>query len=115
MADPEPIAGRGEGQAEVGLAVVGKDPLDRDPVGLEEVPSPLEEGRRARRRLVAELLGIGQPGMVANRDVDLPPLRSGLSTDPGGCGRNRDRPTGLDAVGQETPTSGRETGVRMRH
>ena len=67
---PKLVAGRGEVAAPVAAAVVGQDPLDRDPVARVEAPGALEEGGRRRRRLVGQLLGVGQPAVVVDREVD---------------------------------------------
>jgi hypothetical protein len=69
VAEPELVAGRREGGAPVAAAVVGQDPLDRDPVAGVEGPGPPQEGSRRGRGLVGQLLRVGEPAVVVDRDV----------------------------------------------
>ena len=69
VADAQLVAGRGELAAPVAAAVVGEDPLDRDPVARVEAPGSPEEGRRGLRALIGQLLHVGQPRVVVDRDV----------------------------------------------
>jgi hypothetical protein len=73
VADPQLVAGRGELAAPVAAAVVGEDPLDRDLVPRVEAPRPAEEAGRRLRRLVGQLLDVGEPAVVVDRDVDAVP------------------------------------------
>lgn len=70
MPDPELVAGEGEVTAPIAAAVVGQDPLDRDPVRGVEAPGPLEEPGRRDRRLIPELLRVGEPAVIVDREMD---------------------------------------------
>src|SRR5450759_2240991 len=76
MTDAELVAGRREVVTSIAATVVGQDPLDRDPVARIEVPGPLEEARRGRRRFVGEFLCVGQPAVVVDREVDPVPAQA---------------------------------------
>ena len=76
MTDAELVAGRREVVTSIAAAVVGQDPLDRDPVARIEVPGPLEEARRDCRRFVGEFLCVGQPAVVVDREVDPVPAQA---------------------------------------
>jgi len=70
VTEPELIAREREVTAPVAASVVGEDPLDRDPVAGIEAPGPAEEVGRRHWALVGQLLGIGEPAMVVDREVD---------------------------------------------
>jgi hypothetical protein len=64
------VTGGREVTAPVPPTVVGEDPLDGDPVAGVEAPGTAQEARRRAGRLVGQLLGIGEPAVVIDRDVD---------------------------------------------
>jgi hypothetical protein len=68
--DAERPAGNGVDGRDVGGAVVGEDPLDRDPVAGEEADRSAQEDEGGRRPLVAQDLGVGEAGGVVDADVD---------------------------------------------
>jgi len=55
----------------VGGSVIGHDALDGDAMGSQERPSAQQEPRAGQGALVAEHLGVGQPGVVVNGRVDV--------------------------------------------
>jgi hypothetical protein len=76
MTDAELVAGRREVVTSIAATVVGQDPLDGDPVARIEVPGSLEEARRGRRCFIGELLGVGEPAVVVDREVDPVPAQA---------------------------------------
>jgi len=83
--DAELVARDGKRVAPVAAAVVGQDPLDRDPVRGVERPGAVQERGRGGRRLVGQLLGVGEPRVVVDRhvhpvpaDAPKPVLEAGL-------------------------------------
>ena len=77
--DAELAAGDGVHDRTVGGAVVGDDSLDRDSVPAVEGDRAAQEGDGRRGRLVGEYLGIGEPAVVVDRDVDVLPTDTALS------------------------------------
>ena len=55
----------------VGAAVVGQDPLDGDPVGVESLNSPHQHGRGCHGGFVVVDLGVGNAGVVVDHGVDV--------------------------------------------
>lgn len=54
----------------VGGTVVAQHPLDRDPVRDEERNRPAQEADGGLAALVGKDLGVGEAGVVVDRDVD---------------------------------------------
>jgi hypothetical protein len=75
-ADGQLGAGRPEGQAAVGVAVVGQQPLDGDAVAGVEGHRSAQEADGGGRRLVGQLLDVGQAAVVVDRDVDPVPTQT---------------------------------------
>ena len=55
----------------VGAAIVGQDPLDGGPVGVEPLNSPHQYGGRGEGGFVVVDLGVGDAGMVVDDGVDV--------------------------------------------
>jgi hypothetical protein len=68
VAEPELLTRGREVTAPVAASVVGENPLDRDPVAGIEAPGAAEEVGRRHWALVGQLLGIGEPAVVVDRD-----------------------------------------------
>src|SRR5262245_43162788 len=58
------------GGREIGGAVVGEQALDRDPVAPVEAERTFEKADRRLLALVLEYLGVGEPAVVVDADVD---------------------------------------------
>jgi hypothetical protein len=63
----------GEGLGHIRRTVVGEHAPDLDPVRGEVDQGTPEERRRGLTALVGELLGLGEPGVIIDGDVDDPP------------------------------------------
>src|SRR4029450_12394079 len=71
--DPERATGERVDRSAVAGAVVGQDPLDRDPVPPVVRDGPAQEGDRGDGLLVAEHLRVGEAAVVVDRDVHVLP------------------------------------------
>ena len=78
---PSFVAGDRNVTASIPAAVVGQDPLDRDPVIGREAPGSLEEAGRRSRCFIGELLRVGQPAVVVDREVDPVPADPAMPID----------------------------------
>ena len=71
MVDAECAAGERVDGGAVGGAVVGEEPLDADAVAAVEGDGAAEEADRGCGFLVGEDLGVGEPAVVVDGDVDV--------------------------------------------
>jgi hypothetical protein len=85
-------------RADAQLAAAGTQAIDE--VG-RMTPGLVADGARA----IAQASRLGA----------MPPLRTGLTADPGGPSSRRDRPASSDTIGQQVPTVWGQSGIRMRH
>ena len=76
--DPQSLGGGGEQPAAVAAAVVAQHPLDANAVTGVEAHRSLEEASGGDRRLVGQLLDVGDARMVVDRDVDPVPADRSL-------------------------------------
>jgi hypothetical protein len=80
MAKTELVTSLGEGVASVAAAVVGQDPFDRDAVSAIETPGSTQEVRSRGRRLVGQLLDIGEPAEIVDCDMNPVPADVTMAT-----------------------------------
>ena len=79
--DPELLAGRSPEVRVVGLGVVGEHALDSDSLLAVPAEGAFEEGGAGGGAVARADLGVGEPGVVVDRDVQELPAGAAAATD----------------------------------